>query len=165
MIFQAFLFSFPITFRLSQLTATREEDFKSMNSSGLFYHYFSTPIFKLFLVSELLFCSLPIKSYCHECCELSLATTITVFTFVSCDHVKSFNYDDRKARDVGLTWYHLSDTMSDSIFQGKHEAGITCFLFVCLFVSFVCFSLFLLFCLFVCYLFLLFYLTLLFFLG
>ena len=35
--------------------------------------------------------------------ELSLATTITVLKSVSCDHVTSFNYDGKKARDVGLT--------------------------------------------------------------
>ena len=35
--------------------------------------------------------------------ELSLATTITMLMSVSCDHVTSFNYDDKKARDAGLT--------------------------------------------------------------
>ena len=62
-----------------------------------------TPIGKAFLVSILLSYSLPIKSYCHKFFELSLATTITVLKPVSCDHVTSFNYDDKKARDAGLT--------------------------------------------------------------
>ena len=41
--------------------------------------------------------------YMYIYIELSLATTITVLKPVSCDHVTSFNYDDKKARDVGLT--------------------------------------------------------------
>ena len=56
---------------------------------------------------------------------------------VSCDHVTSFNYDGKKARDVGLTcWCHLSNIMPDSIFHESMRQGITClFLFVCFFWS------------------------------
>ena len=36
--------------------------------------------------------------------ELSLVATISVLTPVQSDHVKLFNYNDRKARDVGLTY-------------------------------------------------------------
>ena len=47
---------------------------------------------------------------------------------VSCDHVTSFNYDDKKARDVGLTcWCHLSNNMPDSIFHESMRQGITFF--------------------------------------
>ena len=65
--------------------------------------YLLTPISKPFLVSIYLFCSPPIKSQCYKIFELSLATTITVLKPVSCDHVISFNYDGKRARDVGLT--------------------------------------------------------------
>ena len=94
-----------------------------MNSTGIVYPYLATLIGKPFLVSIFLFCSLPSKSKCHKFFELSLATTITVLTPVSCDHVTSFNYNDKKARDVDLTcWCHLSN--------------IILFCFVCLFVFF-----------------------------
>ena len=43
-----------------------------MNLSSMVYPYLSTPIDKSFLVSILLFCSLPIKSLCHKFFELSL---------------------------------------------------------------------------------------------
>ena len=95
--------SLPIAFRLSQLTAMTGGEFKSMNSSNIVYPYLSTLIGKLFLVNIFLFCSLLIKSYCHKFFELSLATIIMVLMPVSCDHVTSFNYDDKKARGVGLT--------------------------------------------------------------
>ena len=81
-----------------------------------------------------MFCSLPIKS-CHEFFELSLATTINLLTLVSCDQMTSINYDDKKPRDVGLTWWcHLSNIMSDRI---SHEStiwrmtcsGLFCFYF------------------------------------
>ena len=105
-------FSFPIAFRLSQLTATTGGEFKLMNSSGIVYPYLLTPISKPFLVSIYLFCPPPIKSQCYKIFELSLATTITVLKPVSCDHVISFNYDGKRARDVGLTcWCHLSNIM------------------------------------------------------
>ena len=82
-----------------------------------------------------MFCSLPIKSNCHKFFELSLAISITVLTLVSCDHVTSFNYDDKKARDVGLTcWCHLSSIMPDSIFHESMRQGITCSVLFCLFV-------------------------------
>ena len=114
-----------------------------MNWSGIVYPYLLTPIAKPFLVSIFLSYSLPIKSYCHKFFELSLATTITVLKPVSCDHVRSFNYDDKKARDVGLTcWCHLSNNMPDSIFHESMRQGITC---VCVFFVFVLFFLLLLF--------------------
>ena len=51
---------------------------------------------------------------------------------VSCDHVTSFNHDDKKARDVGLTfWWHLSNNMPDSIFHESMRRGITCVCFFC----------------------------------
>ena len=127
--------SFLIAFRLSQLITTTGLEFKSMNSSVIVYPYLLTPIGKPFLVSIFLFCSLPIKSYCHKFFKLSLATTITVLKPVSCDHVTSFNYDDKKARDVGLTcWCHLSNIMPDSIFHESMTQGITCTVSFCLFV-------------------------------
>ena len=56
----------------------------------------------------------------------------------------SFVYDDKKARDVGLTCScHLSNIIPDSIFHESIRQGITCFFFcfffpylfaVCLFV-------------------------------
>ena len=62
--------------------------------------------------------------------ELSLATTMTVLKPVSCDHVTSFNYDGKKAMDVGLTcWSHLTNIMPDSSFPWKHEAGDNLFFF------------------------------------
>ena len=63
-----------------------------MNSRGIVYPYLSTPIGKPFLISIVL-----------KVFELSLPTTITVMMSVSCDHVTSFNYDGKKATDVGLT--------------------------------------------------------------
>ena len=57
---------------------------------------------------------------------------------VSCDHVTSFNYGDKKVRDIGFTcWYILSNIMPDSIFHESMRCWIICsilFLFVCLFV-------------------------------
>ena len=105
-------FSFPIAFRLSQLTATTGGEFKLMNSSRIVYPYLLTPISKPFLVIIYLFCSRPVKSQCYKIFELSLATTTTVLKPISCDHVISFNYDGKRARDVGLTcWCHLSSIM------------------------------------------------------
>ena len=128
-------FSFPIAFRLSQLTAITGGKFKLMSSSGIVYPYLSTPIGKLFLVSIYLFCFLQIsREKPIFSVMLCLATTITVLKPVSCDHVTSFNYDDKKARDVGLTcWCHLSNNMPDSIFHESMRKGITCVcvLFVC----------------------------------
>ena len=63
--------------------------FESITSSDIVCPYLSTLIGKHFLVSEFF--------------ELSLATIITVLTPVSCSYVTSFNFDDKKARDVGLT--------------------------------------------------------------
>ena len=72
--------------------------------------------------------------------ELSLATTITVLKPVSCDHVTSFNYDGKKARDVGLTcWCHLSNIMPDGIFHESMRQGITWFLLLFFFVCLFCF--------------------------
>ena len=54
---------------------------------------------------------------------------------VSCDHVTEFNYDDKNARDVGLTCScHLSNVMPDSIFHESMRQGITCSVSFCLFV-------------------------------
>ena len=62
-------------------------------------------------------------------------TAITVLKPVSCDHVISSNYDDKKADDVGLTCScHLSYIMSDSIFHESMRQGITCSVSFCLFV-------------------------------
>ena len=73
-----------------------------------------------------MFCYLPIKSWCHKLFELFLANTITALKPVSCDHVTSFNYDDKKARDVDLTcWCHQSNIMLDSIFHENMRQGIT----------------------------------------
>ena len=97
-----------------------------MNLSSTVYPYLLTLIGKPFLVSIFLFCSLPTKSWCHKFFELPLATTITVFKLVSYDHVTSFNYDDKKARDVGLTcWCRLSNIMLASIFHEIIRQGIT----------------------------------------
>ena len=42
----------------------------------------------------------------------------------SCDHVTSFNYDGKKARDLGFTCYsHLSNIMSDDIFHESLRHG------------------------------------------
>ena len=61
---------------------------------------------------------------------------------VSCDHVTSFNYDDKKARDVGLTcWCHLSSIMPDSIFYENMRQRIICS-FSYLFVVCFCFCFF-----------------------
>ena len=121
-----------------------------MNSSSIVYPYLSTRIGKPFLVSIFLFCSLPIKSWCHKFFELSWATTITVLKPVSCDHVTSFNYDDKKPRYVGLTcWCHLSNIVTDCIFHESMRQGITCSVSFCLFVFcilFVCCLLFFFFC-------------------
>ena len=116
-----------------------------MNPSGIAYPYLSTPIGKPFLVSILLFCSLSIKTECHKFFLLSLAnSSITVLTPVSYD-VATFNYDDKKARDVRLTcWCHLSNIMPDSIFHEGRRQGIAfsvLFCFFCFFV-FVCCLLF-----------------------
>ena len=66
---------------------------------------------------------------------------------VSCDHMTSFNYDEKKARDVSLPRRcYLSNIMPDSIFHESMRRGITCcvlfYLFGCFFV-FVCCLLFL----------------------
>ena len=86
----------------------------------------------------------------------------------------SFNFDGKKARNVGLTCrYHMSNKMHDSIFQEGTELGLTCFLlfllcfFPCFFIIiiiiiivvvvvvvvsfclFCCYSCFVLFCFFI----------------
>ena len=69
--------------------------------------------------------------------ELSLGTTITVLKPVSYDDVASFNYDGKKARDVGHTcWRHLSNNIPDSIFHESMRQGIT-FFCVCGVILFV----------------------------
>ena len=131
------IFLFSIAFRLSQLTVTTGGEFESINLSGIINPYLSTPIGKLFLVSIFLFCLAPsqIKSWCHKFFKLSLESTIMVLKPVSCDHVTTFNYDDKKARYVGLTcWCHLSNIMPDSIFHESMRQEITCSVSFCLFV-------------------------------
>ena len=74
---------------------------------------------------------------------------------VSCDHVKSFNYDGKKARDVGLTCScHLSNIMLDSNFHEsmRHRIPVC---FFCFFVFMLVFCFFLLFLLFVLFCFVL----------
>ena len=66
---------------------------------------------------------------------------ITVLISVSCDHVTSFNYDDKEARDVGPTCgSHLRIIMADSIFHEKTWDRDNLFLFFCF-----CFCFFILF--------------------
>ena len=102
---------------------------------------YSNPTIQPGLVCTLLFCYLPNKCKCHEVLELSSVTTITVMAPVSCDQVASFNYDDKEARDVGLTcWCHLSIITPASIFQKNMGWRIICS--VCFaFMFFVCFLL------------------------
>ena len=57
---------------------------------------------------------------------------------VSCDHVISFNYYDKKARNVGLAcWYYLSIIMPGNIFYESMRQGITCSVFLFCFVFLV----------------------------
>ena len=58
--------------------------------------------------------------------ESFLATTITVFTPVSCYYKTSFKYGGKKAGDVGLTCRcHLSNIMPDTIFYDSMGWGMT----------------------------------------
>ena len=101
----------------------------------------STSFGNPFLASIFLYCPLPIKSWCHKFFKLTLLTTIMVLTPDSCDHVTSFNYDDKKARDEGLTcWCHLNNIMPDSIFHESIRQGMTCSVLFCLFLCFFVFS-------------------------
>ena len=105
-------------YHLVKDTDNKGREFKSINLSRIVFPYLSTPIDKPFFVSIFLSCSLPIKSWSHEVFELSLAIIMTVLTHVSCDHVTSSNYDNEKARNVGLTCRcHLSNIMPGSIFH------------------------------------------------
>ena len=53
---------------------------------------------------------------------------------VSCDHVTSFNYDDKNARDEALTCScRLSNNMPDSIFHESMGQGIMFFFFLIIF--------------------------------
>ena len=55
-------------------------------------------------------------------------------TSVLCYYMTSFNYDGKKAKDVGITCRcHLSNILTDSIFYDSMGWEINCFLFVCLF--------------------------------
>ena len=116
-----------------------------------------------------MFYFLPIKSWCHEFFELSSTLSwqrpisyrnqsrvlydiglrherVNGVVPVSCDHVTSFNYGDKKVRDIGFTcWYILSNIIPDSIFHESMRCWIICsilFLFVCLFVCLLCYYLF-----------------------
>ena len=55
---------------------------------------------------------------------------------VSCDHVTSFNYDGKKARDIGLTcWCNRSNIMPDSIFRESMRQEVTYFFFFFFFLG------------------------------
>ena len=57
--------------------------------------------------------------------ELSSATTIPVLMHFSCYHMTSFNYDGKRARDVGNTCRcHLSNIMADSIIYDSMGWGM-----------------------------------------
>ena len=98
-------FFLPIVFRLSQLTATTGGEFKSINSSGIVYSYDKTPIGKPFLVSIYLFCSLPISAsvIIFQVILTDHHNGVEACLMCSYDHVTSFDYDGKNARDVGLT--------------------------------------------------------------
>ena len=131
--------SFTIVFQLPQRTAAeRVNSIKKFQQHSLhlsfnsdWYVVFGEYIFVLFY-------SFSIKSWCYDFFELSLATTITLLTFVSCDYATSFNYDDTNTRAVGLTcWYHLSNIMLNSIFYESMRLllvywSLFLFLFSCL---------------------------------
>ena len=107
---------------------------------------YSTATFRLRSVSRLInirfwIFPLSIKSLCHNFLELFLATTTMLLTTVWHDHVTSFNYDGKNARDVGFScWGHLSNLMLLSSFHERMGRVISYFfvflLFVCLFVCF-----------------------------
>ena len=66
-----------------------------------------------------------------ELSKSSSATAIMAFTPISCYYMTSFNYGDKKARDVGLTCRcHLSnimpDIMHDSILYDSMGWEINC---------------------------------------
>ena len=67
--------------------------------------------------------------------ELSSATTIPVLMHFSCYHMTSFNYDGKRARDVGNTCRcHLSNIMADSIIYDSMAWGVirgVCFVSFC----------------------------------
>ena len=131
--------SFTIVFRLPQWTAAeRVNSIKKSQQHSLhlsfnsdWYVVFGEYIFVLFY-------SFSIKSWCYDFFELSLATTIMLLTFVSCDYATSFNYDDKNTRAVGFTcWYHLSNIMLNSIFYESMRLllvywSLFLFLFSCL---------------------------------
>ena len=59
---------------------------------------------------------------------LSVATTITVLTSVSCYYMTSLNYGGKMAKDEGLTCrFHLSNIIPDSIFYDSMKCGMTHF--------------------------------------
>ena len=129
---------FPMAFLLSQLNATTGGEFKLMNSSGIVYPLPFNAIGKPFLVSIYLFCSLSISPNVIIFFKLCLATTIAVLKPASCDHVTSFNYNGKKTRNVGLTfWCHLGNIMPDSMFHKSMKEVITVFLF-CFGLFFFC---------------------------
>ena len=69
--------------------------------------------------------------YLYVFSELPLAITITVLTLISCYYMTSFNYGDKKARDVSrICRCHLSNIVRDSIFCDSMEWKITFFCFV-----------------------------------
>ena len=65
---------------------------------------------------------------------LSSTTTKTVLMPVSCDHMRLFDYDDKKAREVDhACWFHLSNIIYDSMRQ-----GVTCFVLFCFVFFIIC---------------------------
>ena len=61
---------------------------------------------------------------------------------VACDHVTSFNYDGKKARDVGVTfWCRMSNIVPDSMLHESMRQGINVlfFCFVLVLYLFFCF--------------------------
>ena len=84
-----------------------------------------------------LLCTLLFESYCLKIFKLSFTMNITVLTPVSCDHVTSFNYDRKRARDLDLACRcHLCNTM-----RGKSmRQGIACFFAVVFFSALFLYS-------------------------
>ena len=74
---------------------------------------------------------------------LSLATTITVLTPVSCYCITLFRYDGKKKREASVTCRcHLNNSMADSIFYDSYivEDNLPSCLFACLFAFLFVFS-------------------------
>ena len=95
------------------------------------------------MVSICLICSFLINPNVIIFFEFSLATTITVLKSVACDHVTSFNYDGKKARDVGVTfWCHMSNIVPDSMLHESMRQGINVLFFCFVLVLYLFFLFF-----------------------